>query len=336
MLKYLVITLATVLFFSSCNHDHATGNEDNPAYHNPAVQPYTDSIAANPEHAEYYYRRAEALNDIHQDSLALSDVQKALSLDPNNAQYTFTAGYLQLQLGLEKEAIKTLSKNLEQTPGHVNTRMLLSKAYLADAKIKEAQEQVDKILAAAPRHPGALMILADIKAAQKDTTGAINVLREIIATDHSNYEASYQLGDWYKATNNPAAVAQYHYTFSLDTNDVNPLFEIGDYYERQNQPQKAKDAFIYCIGKDRDFTEAYIRLGKIYLGEKATDKALRHFNLAIHTMPNNAEAYYYKGLCFERLQQRDSAAVAYRQALTFDSDMKAAHDALSKLGKGKG
>jgi tetratricopeptide (TPR) repeat protein len=331
MLKYLIITSAALVLFSCGNK--ATSDDDNPAYHNPAVQPYTDSIAMNPEHAEYYYRRAEALTEIQSDSLALVDVQKALSLDKNNAQYTFTAGYLQLQLGQAKEAIKTLKHNLEQTPGNVNTRMLLSKAYLADAKIEPAQEQVNKILAAAPRHPGALMIMADIKAAQKDTTATINILREIVATDSKNYDASYQLGDWYKATNNPATVTQYQYTFSLDTNDVNPLFEIGDYYERQNQVQKAKEAFIYCIEKDRDFTDAYIHLGKIYFRENATEKALRHFDLAINTMPGNAEAYYYKGLCFEKMQQRDSAAVAFRQALVFDRSMKEAADALRQLKK---
>lgn len=315
---------------SSCGNKAAVDN-DNPAYHNPAVQPYTDSIVMNPQHAEYYYRRAEALTEIKNDSLALIDVEKALSLEKNNAQYTFTASYLQLQLGQTKEAIKTLEHNLEQTPGNVNTRMLLSRAYLADAKIVSAQEQVNKILAAAPHHPGALMIMADIKAAEKDTLATINVLKEIIATDAGNYNASYQLGDWYKATNNPDAVARYQYTYSLDTNDVNPLFEIGDYYERQGQVQKAKEAFIYCIEKDRDFTDAYIHLGKIYLQENATDKALRHFNLAITTMPDHAEAYYYKGLCFEKMQQRDSAAAAFRQALVFDRDMKEAAIALRKL-----
>ncbi|MFA6057995.1 MAG: tetratricopeptide repeat protein [Taibaiella sp.] len=331
MLKYLVITSVVIMFFSSCGNN--TTSDDNPAYHNPAVQPYTDSIAMNREHAEYYYRRAEALTEINNDSLALIDVQQAISLDKNNAQYTFTAGYLQLQLGQAKEAIKTLKHNLEQMPGNVNTRMLLSKAYLADAKIEAAQEQINKILAAAPRHPGALMILADIKAAQKDTVATINILREIITTDAGNYDAAYQLGDWYKATNNPAAVTQYQYTFSLDTTDANPLFEIGDYYERQNQLEKAKEAFIYCIEEDRDFTNAYIHLGKIYLQEKATEKALRHFNLAINTMPNNAEAYYYKGLCFEKMQQADSAAVAFRQALVFDRNMKEAADALYQLKK---
>lgn len=331
MLKYFIILFPAIIIFSACGNKATV--QDSPAYHNPVVQPYTDSIEADPGHAAYYFKRAEALTEIHNDSLALIDVQKALSLDQNNPQYTFTIGYLQLQLGKAKDAAKTLEHNLEQTPGNVNTRLLLSKAYIADDRMAKAQEQVNKILAAAPQHPGALMILADIKIAEKDTVAAISMLKNIMVSDPRNYDASYQLGDWLKATRDPQAVTQYNYTYSLDTNDVNPLFEIGDFYESQGQLPKAKESFIYCIEKDRDFTDAYIHLGKIYLNEGATDKALRHFDLAIHTMPNNAEAYYYKGLCFQQLNQKDSAKVAFSQALVFNGGLTEAREALSKLKK---
>lgn len=329
--KYFIALSVFIPLWSSCGPSATV--QDHPAYHNPVVQPYTDSIAGKPEHAEYYFRRAEALTEIHNDSLALLDVQQALRLDKKNAQYTFTEGYLQLQLGKVKEAIKTLQHNLEQTPGNVNTRMLLSKALLADNKPEAAQAEIGKILAAAPQHAGALMIMADIKAAQKDTASTINILKNVLALDPRNYDASYELGDWYKATRMPATVAQYNYTYTLDSNDVNPLFEIGDFYEQGGQLQQAKDAYIVCIKKDRDFTEAYVRLGKIYLNEGATEKALRHFDIAISTMPNSAEAYYYKGLCFEKMSRKDSAAVAFNQALVFDQQMTKAAEALAKLKK---
>jgi tetratricopeptide (TPR) repeat protein len=319
------------MLLSSCGNK--TPQQDHPAYHNPVVRPYTDSIAGDPDHAEYYFRRAEALTEIKSDSLALIDVEKALSLDKNNAQYTFTIGYLQLQLGQVKQSIKTLQHNLEQSPGNINTRMVLAKAFIADSKPEAAAEQINKILAATPQHGGALMIMADIKASQKDTTAAISILKNILIADPRNYDASYQLGDWYKAANNEAAITQYNYTYSLDTNDVNPLFEIGDYFEQKNQMNKAKEAYIYCIQKDRDFTDAYFRLGKIYMNEGLNDKALRHFDLAIHTMPNNAEAYYYKGLCFEKMNSKDSATVAFNQALVFDRSMVKAAEALRKLKK---
>ncbi|RYZ48334.1 MAG: tetratricopeptide repeat protein, partial [Sphingobacteriales bacterium] len=190
-----------------------------------------------------------------------------------------------------------------------------------------------KILAASPGHPGALMIMADIKAAAKDTVASIAILKEVLAADPRNREASYDLADWYKATGNPAATVQYEYTYNLDTTDVNPLFEIGEHYEQLKQTQKAIDAYVFCMRKDRDFTPAYIQLGKIYLSQGDNAKALRHFNLAIQTAPNSAEAYYYKGLCFSKMAQRDSAVVALNQALVFDRGMKEAAEELKKLKK---
>lgn len=330
-MKYLqYLTVATVLL-ASCGP--GTSRKDNPVYHTPAIQALTDSIEDQPGNAVMYYLRAEALTQINQDSLALEDMQKARELDPKNAQYTYTAGYLQLELQQYDAAIKTLLLNLGQSPGNVHVRLLLSKAYIASGNTAAAQEQVDKLLAASPKHPGALMIQAEIKTAQKDTAGAITVMKDLLAADPRNYDASYQLADWYRTTGNPEAIKQYHYTFSLDTNNVSPLFEIGRMYEDRQQWQQAKDAYKVCFFKDLDYTDAYIRIGKILLRQDSVDKALRHFTLAINTMPNSAEAYSNKGLCFEKLQQRDSAIVAYRQALVFDNNQQEAREGLKRLKK---
>lgn len=177
------------------------------------------------------------------------------------------------------------------------------------------------------------MMQADIMVARKDTAGAEAVLRELLLADPQNYDAAYQLADWYRASGKPEAIAQYRRTFALDTTDVSPLYEIGVLYEQQQQWQAAKDAYKVCIGRDMDFTDAYIRTGNILLRQDSVDKALRHFKMAINTMPDNAEAYAGKGACFEKLSQRDSAVAAYRQALLFDGGRQEAVEGLKRLKK---
>ena len=331
MIKYFALLPALALLWCSCGP--SANPNDNPAYHNPAIQSFTDSIEADPDNPGYYFSRAEALSNMGQDSLALEDVKSALRLDEKNPQYHFTMGYLQLQLDKPKEAIKSLLHSLDMSPGNANVRLLLSKAYLADHNTPAAQEQVSKILAAAPQHPAAQMMQAQIQAAQKDTAGAIQTVKSVLAANPRNYEASFQLADWYKASGNPEALTQYKATFALDTTDAAPLFEVGDFYRAQQQWEKAKEAYRICMQKDMDYTDAYIQIGKILYQQDSTEKALRHFNLAINTMPNSAESYLNKGLCFEKLKQRDSAAVAYNQALTFDSSLKEAIDGLKRLKK---
>jgi len=327
MSRYIFIVF--LLFLFSCKEQNT--QTDHPAYHNPTVQAFTDSIQMNPDVPQFYFLRAEALSNLQMDSLALIDVLKAAQLDSNNAQYLYTIGYLNLQLDKPEAAIKALKKNLDLLPGNVNTRLLLSKAYIANNNTEAALEETSKVLAAAPNHPGALFGMAQIKAAQKDTAAAIALAKQLLVADKNNYSASYQLADWYKAQGNAAAVTQYQYTFALDTMDVNPLFEIGEFYEQQKQWELAKQAYKACFVKDLDFTDAYLQMGKILYQQDSTEKALRQFNIAISTAPNSAEAYLHKGLSFQKLNLKDSAVAALNQALVFDHQLQAAKDALKKL-----
>lgn len=329
MIKTFIPFFFASIFLYSCG---SPNNEELlPAYHNPTVQPLTDSIQGDPKNATLYFLRAEALSKINNDSLALIDVEKAQSLDGKNPQYSFTIGYLQLQLGHTEAAIKTLQENLKESPGNVNTRMLLARAYLAHHKIEESKQQIDQILAAAPQHTGAMIVQAEILTAQKDTVAAINVLQHILEVNPGNYQASYNIANLYSSSNNDKAISQYLQTFYLDTMDVAPLYDLGSFYETRKDFTKAKSMYTTCILKDRDFTDAYVSLGKIFLQEKNTEKALRHFNLAIATKPNDAESYYLKGKCFETLQQKDSAIVAYNQALTFDAELLEARAGLKRM-----
>lgn len=328
MKKYSMFALIAALIVS-CGGP--APKDTHPAYHNPVVQPFTDSIEAAPDRATNYYRRAEALSEIGQDSLALKDVEAALALDKNNVQYNLTAGYLQLQLDKAPEALRTLQHTLELSPGNVNVRLLLGKAYLSAGNPQAAEEQMSRIIAAAPGHIPARMMHAEVLAALKDTTAAIQELKSILKSTPGNYNASYQLADWYKASGNPGAIAQYQATFRMDTTNADPLFDIAEFYERQQLPVKAKEAYRICLGSDIDYTAAYIRIGKILITEDSLDKALRHFNLAVKSMPNSAEGYYNKGVCFEKLHLPDSARAAYRQAMVFDPGLEEAAEGLKRL-----
>jgi len=328
MLKIIAPLFILGIVLVSCGSPQP--EENNPAYHNPTVQPLTDSIRENRDDAGLYFRRAEALSQINNDSLALVDVLKAQSLDKNNQQYSFTIGYLNLQLGHTDAAIKALQENLKVS-GNVNTRILLAKAFLAANKAADAKHQIDQILAAAPQHTGAMLMQAEIFASQKDTTSAINTLLDIIKMDPANYQASYGLAALFSASGNDMAINQYQHTFQLDTMDVTPLYDLASFYENRKDVAKAKEYYTACILRDHDYTDAYIALGKIFYQEKNTEKALRHFNMAIESQPNDAEAYFYKGQCFEAMHQKDSAVVAYNQALVFNSGLKDAMDGLRRL-----
>lgn len=298
------------------------------AYSNPVVLPYTNALAEHPDDADLYFRRAEALNQIHADSLSIVDLKKAIEIDNVNPQYYQAIGILYLNNNQASEAVKALQRNLELSPGEVSVRLILSKAYLQNNQINEAQEQVNKVLAAAPDYPEALFWSGQIKAAERDTATAIELIQKSLEINPAFYAASYQLADFYAAINKEQTVEQYRKTFNLDTLEVRPLFDIGEFYKKNKQFAKAKHAYISSILKNPDYSYAYVEIGKILMAEDSLNKALRQFNIAILTKPGYADAFYNKGLCFEKLNQRDSATIAFKQALVYNAELKEANEGI--------
>src|SRR5690606_17242648 len=265
-------SLLLTFCFIACTGE--TVVNDHPAYQNPLVQPWNDSIAAHPENPYGYYYRAEMLSRVKEDSLALLDLKKAYELDSLNPDYATALGYVYLRLEQVENAIRAFQRKLKLKPGDARTRLLLSKAYLQAHHIEEAQQEVDKVLVAAPNYPDALYWQAQIKAAQKDTAAAISFTQQALQIDSGYYAAAYQLGDYYRDQGRPEAVQQYRYVFSLDTLNADPLFDIAYYYEKQGQWQRAKEAYYACLLRDRDYTEAYLQTGKILLQQDSAEKAI--------------------------------------------------------------
>jgi len=330
MFQRILFVSGIVLLFAACN-SVVEPPFDHPAYHNPTVQSLTDAIAANPRDPDVYFQRSIALSHVDQDSLSLIDLQKSVKLAPGNPKYIQAIGFIQMNLGQPGEAVKAFRKNLELTPGDFRVRLLLAKAYIDAGELDSARKQTTIVLNKAPGYGEAVLTDAQIKAALNDTSSAIASLKELLVKDSLFYDASLQLADWYKGQGNPLAVIQYQRTFVLDTTDATPLYEIGRFYEQQNELVKAKTAFRNCVVNDPDYTYAYIHYGNILIQQDSSDRALRQYELAIKREPANADAWYGKGMAYEKLKERDSAIRYYGQALIFDPSLADARIAIKRI-----
>jgi len=330
MFQRILFISGMALFLAACN-PVAEPPFDHPAYHNPTVQSLTDAIAANPKDPELYFQRSIALSHINQDSLSLADLEKAVKLAPENPQYIQAIGFIQLNLERPEEAVRAFRKSLELTPKDPRVRLLLAQAYIAANDLNNAQKHTLAVLKQRPGYSEAILTDAQIRAAQKDTTAAIAIVKDLLARDSLYYDASLQLADWYKTAGNPLAIAQYQRTFAIDTTDATPLYEIGRFYEQNKELEKAKLAFRACVLNDPDYTYAYIHYGDILMKQDSFGKAENQYALAIKRDPANADAWYGKGSALEKLKQPDSARKYYNQALVFDPGLVEAAAAMKRL-----
>lgn len=306
------------LFFFSCHQQPA--GADAPAYHNPLVAPLTEALSMDRENPELLFRRSQALVQVNALELAEKDLKQALSKDSDNLKFLYAMGQLNISLNHTKDAIHNLQSLLSKAPGSGPAKLLLAHAYIQNQQPEKAIEEINFILEADSAYPGALYTLAKVKLLQGDTVAANTVLKNALQLRSDDYQASLMLADNLATQHDKGAIEQYRATFDMDTTDVTPLVSLGVFFEKEKQIPKAKTMYKESLLKDPDCTMALMNMGRLLLAEDSLPKALRQFKLAAKTQPNSADAYYHIGLCFEKLNRKDSAQKAFGQAAVFEPD----------------
>lgn len=329
----LSLILVSLAFFLSCGNNTDEQELQHKAYQNPSVVNITDAIALKPEDASLYFKRSIALSHIQQDDLALKDLDKAIALEPQNDTYLIGKGELLYVLGRYSESVMVFKKAFELNPQKIQIQLSIAKSLLMDNKGVQAEQVVDKLLTQIPDYPDAYFVQAQIDTANANIPEAILNLKKALYIDPYYYEASLMMAEVLAASNQSKAVSVYKYTYSLDSSDVYPLSQIGFYYEQVKDTVRAKIAYNEAIGQDKDYTDAYIRLGKILVSQDSIEKAKRMFNIAVLTEPTNSQAHYLLGSMYERLNVKDSAKMFYSNALGLDPQNKIAKEAFEQIKK---
>jgi len=81
------------------------------------------------------------------------------------------------------------------------------------------------------------------------------------------------------------------------------------------------------INKDDDLMD----LGKFYFLNKKFENAKEMFLKALKAIPNDHEAAYNLGLCYEAMNDIENAIIFYKKTLEINKDCKLANDHLQKL-----
>jgi cytochrome c-type biogenesis protein CcmH/NrfG len=95
---------------------------------------------------------------------AISSVEAAAVIDPNNAVYLFQLGLLQTNVGDVQKAIFALEKAVEVNPQYSNAMYFLGINYFNDGRVADAIEQFEVILDLNPDNADVKAILENLRA----------------------------------------------------------------------------------------------------------------------------------------------------------------------------
>jgi tetratricopeptide (TPR) repeat protein len=332
MTRYFFLLLFFACF--SCRQQAARQTPDSrdSVLHSPLLLPLTDSIRQFPDNAALYFRRGLLLFNTDP-QLAQADFEQAARIQPSVTDYWAGAGEAALVNERYRQADSSFTEALKT---HPNDPYLQYK--LAMAKVESRQHNSAESLAARlEKHPDAFAQAFYLRARMAedngDTTLAIAHLKKAVdaAGLQSEYEAVTELTGLLRARRSPDALPYYELAFRIDSSNADPLFEKGQYLEELGKTREATLTYKRCVLADPGYSNAYLALGKLAVESAQWKTAMGHFNLAARAKPNNAEAYYYRGLCHEKLGDKMAAQDDFARALSFRKDYSEAKAALERI-----
>lgn len=327
-LKWLYLPLA--LFAAACSDNGP--EESNPVFKEPALAKITEAIRNKPDDAHLYFERGMVLDGMEQDSLALIDYKKAISLDSNRAEYYSAIGDMLFEHKDLEGSVQWIEKAMQLNPNDMKAQLKVAKMFLYIEEYNKALGAINTVLRQDVYNPEGYFLKGMVYKSLKDTTKSISSFLTALQVEPTYKDAMVQLGIMYSMKGDPVALKYYDNAYQLDSNDMFPLFARGVYYQDRGDYEKAKQEYISVILKDRDYTNPYYNLGFIYLEQDSLDKAFRQYDILTKIDPQDPEAYFNRGVCYERMKKIDAAIADYKQALVFDETYPEPKEALKKLG----
>ena len=284
-----------------------------------ALAAYAEAEMHNPA-AQLFLDRGALYSRLGEDALALSDIQRALSmelsaleeararllyssllkqseefqdaevelrrvlaLNPANAIARVVLASTLLELGKPDEAAAECLRVLEENPNDASTRLLLALARIQQKQFVDASQQIERAAPSLEESGLILQVRGKLAVAQGMRRLAIDYFTRAGQADPSQFEVFYLLG--------------------------NQLLKEGKWTEAALEFEK-----VTVLEPKHE--QSWIQLGQIYLDAGRAQEAVEYFRKAVAAAPDNAEAHYQLAIGLAQTRQFTQAEQAARQAET--------------------
>ncbi|MFN4235340.1 MAG: tetratricopeptide repeat protein [Bacteroidia bacterium] len=321
MKKYIWVILTGIILISSCTSSNkkieVDENKLTEAGSDTVLIAFNERIKKNPNDPEVYHERAiyyfEKKNDVE---AAFADMRRVFAIDTTTSKYFVTLADLYLAKGMSGNVKASLNKAIENDPKNIIAYTKLAELNLYIKDYNACLKSANDVLKIDIYNPRAYFIKGMAYKELGDTAKAISSFQTVIEQDPEYYNAYMQLGILFAALKNPLALDYLNNALNLQPQSIEAYYAMGMFFQETGNINKAIEVYNTILKIDSTYNDAHFNLGYIAMVmQNDMVKAIKHFSDNIKFHPNNYEAFYMRGLCYERIKDKVNAARDYQQAL---------------------
>jgi tetratricopeptide (TPR) repeat protein len=251
-----------------------------------------EALAAEPGHAEAWYKQGNVLKDLNRPQEALLSYQRAVELDPQHNAAHCNAGVVLLALGRPDEALLRFQQVIANNPhdriAHYNRGV--------------AEQTLDLSAAALASYGRALDL------------------------DPNYAEAYYSRARLHEASSRwHEALCDYDRTLALRPGLAQAQLHRGNVLARLKRWEQALVSFDKAVSDDPMNLVAHLHRGNVLRELRHWDAAVANYDRVIAVEPNHADAHYNRAIVFELRKDFKKALRGFERAIAIRPDFVAAH-----------
>jgi cellulose synthase operon protein C len=263
---------------------------------------------------------------------AITEMQQAISLDPNRSESYLLLALLQLRGNLPDEAEANFKKAIQVDPKAMNAQLALGGFYQSRNRMAEAEQQFRHAIDVDPKNPGPRAALVRLLMQQNKKAETEAFLQQTKKDLPNNSDGYRMLGDFYFATGDvDKALAEYTSLYNDHAKDPQVkrnYIQLLILKNRLDDAAKLNDEILKNNPRDVD---ALVYKGQIQLRKNDTAGAENSLQNALSNDSNNAVAHYQLGIAYAQAHDLARAESEWREAVRIRPDLTDAQRSLAAL-----
>jgi len=297
----------------------------------PQIDKLDQQIADNPNDPNLYFKRAQVFFKNEGYDEAIQDMAYAMQLDSANIEYHHFLTDVYLKYPKSYQALLTMQRVVALHPQDVPSLQKLAHLHLVLQQYQEAMNTLNRALKVDPQNASTYFLRGLTLEELGKEEEAIKAYRFSTELDADMIDAWIILGQLYQKREDPTAIQFFNNAVRVDTNNIFALHTKANYLQQTGATQQAIDEYRKIILLDPGYSDAHFNTGLAYLELDSTHLAYKSFDLVVKTEPQNAQAYYYRGLTGELIGKLAQAKQDFEQTLNMDPSFQPAQESLKRV-----
>ncbi|MEE4178046.1 MAG: tetratricopeptide repeat protein [Bacteroides sp.] len=328
----VMVGILYALALTSCgsgnNGEKGSGDPDSMS----GLARVTQQIIADSNNADLYFKRAELYIQEKKIDPAFRDLNRAITLNPEDARFFVALSDIYLMQGKIASCKESLEKAISLDVNNKDAYLKLAELNLMLKNYEETFENLKKAIEIDALNPVAYFISAYAFLELEDTARAIENFQKAADQDQHYYDAYIYLGNIFAARKQKLAVDYYNNALNIDPQSIEAHYNLALFYQETEQIDEAEALYDRLLKIDPGYIYALYNLGYINLVyKKDFERAVQYFTETIGQDQDYYEAYYNRGYAYELMGNYNEARWDYQKTLELRTNYPRAIEGLNRL-----